>query len=154
MGRDAAGSSILYLLCGSQMERRQAACVAEGHLVGEEGGTIVDCVGVASVRVVPEAYVGSTKDLLIRLKLFSRSSTYLIQMLWNLGNPHAPVMRVMKLCFQFSRPQTLPITCPRPQLSRYLASPPSSQPQLSRSFAHLHYSWPLTGMAQTMNLWA
>ncbi len=40
------------------MERRNAACVVEGRLAGEEGGTIVDCVGVASVQVVPEAYVG------------------------------------------------------------------------------------------------
>ena len=105
VGQDTAGSSILYLLCGFQMERWQAACIAEGHLVGEEGSTIVNCVGVVSVQVVPEAYVGSMKDLLIRLKLFSRSSTYLIQMLRNLGNPHVPVM--MKLCFQFSCTQAL-----------------------------------------------
>ena len=47
------------------MERWQAACIVEGHLVDEEGGTIVNCVGIVSVRVVLEAYVGSTKDLLI-----------------------------------------------------------------------------------------
>jgi hypothetical protein len=70
MGQDAAGSSILCLLCGFQTEGRKAACVAEGHLVGEEGGTTVDCVGVASVQAVPEAYVGSARDLLIRLNLF------------------------------------------------------------------------------------
>jgi hypothetical protein len=68
-GRDAVGSSILYPLFGFRMERRNAACVAEDRLAGEEDGTIVDCVGVASVQTVPEAYVHSSETLLIRLKL-------------------------------------------------------------------------------------
>ena len=52
------------------MEGRKAACVAGGRLVGEEGGTIVGCVDVASAQAVPEAYVGSVRELLVRLKLF------------------------------------------------------------------------------------
>jgi FYVE, RhoGEF and PH domain containing 5/6 len=92
-----------------------------------------------------ERFTDPTKTVLCR------SSTYLIQMLRNLGNPHAPVMRVMKRCFRCSRPPTLPIMRPRPQLSRYLVSPPGSRPQLSRSFAHLRYSWPSMGGAQIVN---
>jgi len=57
-GQDEARLSILYLLSGFPMERRKAVCVAEGRLVGEEGGTIVGCVGVASAQAVPEVYVG------------------------------------------------------------------------------------------------
>jgi hypothetical protein len=51
------------------MERRNAVCVVEGRLVGEEGGTIVGCVGVVSAQAAPEVYVGSNESLLIRLKL-------------------------------------------------------------------------------------
>lgn len=51
------------------MERRNAVCVVEDRSVGEEGGTIVGCVGVVSVQAVPEVYVGSSELLLIRLKL-------------------------------------------------------------------------------------
>jgi hypothetical protein len=63
-GQDATGSSTLYLLCGFQTEGRKAACVVEGRLVGEGGDTIVDCVDVAFVRAVLEAYVGSARVLL------------------------------------------------------------------------------------------
>jgi hypothetical protein len=82
-GRDAVGSSILYPLFGFRMERRNAACVAEDRLAGEEDGTIVDCVGVASVQTVPEA-----------------SSTYLTQMPRDLENLRAPAMPAMKRCFR------------------------------------------------------
>jgi len=68
-GHDAAGSSILYLLSGFLTGRRKAACAVEDRLVGEEGGTIVDCVDVASVQVVLEEYVGFSETLLIRLIL-------------------------------------------------------------------------------------
>jgi hypothetical protein len=68
-GQDAARSSTLYLLSGFLMERQNVVCVAEGRLVGEEGGTIVGCVGVVSAQAVPEVYVGSSESLLIRLKL-------------------------------------------------------------------------------------
>ena len=66
-GQDVAGSSILYLLSGFPTERRKAACDAEDRLVGEEGGTIVDYVDVASVRVVREAYVVPSEASPIRL---------------------------------------------------------------------------------------
>jgi hypothetical protein len=36
----------------------------EGRLVGEDGDTIVDCVDVAFVRAVLEAYVGFARVLL------------------------------------------------------------------------------------------
>ena len=68
-GHDAAGSSILYLPFGFLTGRRKAACVVEDRLAGEEGGTIVDCVDVASVQVVLEAYVGFSETFLIRLIL-------------------------------------------------------------------------------------
>jgi hypothetical protein len=68
-GQDAARSSILYLPSGFLMERRNAVCVVEDRSVGEEGGTIVGCVGVVSAQAVPEVYVGSSELLLIRLKL-------------------------------------------------------------------------------------
>jgi len=51
------------------MEKRNVVCVAEGRLVGEEGDTIVGCVGVVSAQAVPEVYVGFSKSSLIRLKL-------------------------------------------------------------------------------------
>lgn len=70
-GQDVAGSSILYLLSGFRTERRNAACDAEDRLVGEEDATIVDCVDVASVQVVREAYVVSKETLPIRLKLLA-----------------------------------------------------------------------------------
>ena len=47
------------------MERRNAVCVVEGRLVGEEGGTIVGCVGVVSAQAVPEVYVLTSEPLLI-----------------------------------------------------------------------------------------
>jgi uncharacterized membrane protein YeaQ/YmgE (transglycosylase-associated protein family) len=68
-GQDAARSSILYLLSGFLMERRNAVCVAEDRLVGEEGDIIVGCVGAVFAQAVPEAYVTSSKLLLIGLKL-------------------------------------------------------------------------------------
>jgi hypothetical protein len=99
-GQDAAGSSILYLLSGFLMGRRNAACVAEDRLVGEGGGTIVGCAGVASVQAVPKAYVDFSETQLIRLKLLRRSSTYLTQMLRDLENLRAPAMPAMKRCFR------------------------------------------------------
>lgn len=66
-GQDVAGSSILYLPSGFPTERQNAACDAEDRLVGEEGGTIVDYVDVASVQVVREAYVVSSEASPIRL---------------------------------------------------------------------------------------
>jgi hypothetical protein len=55
----------LYLLSGFLMESRNAVCVVEDRLVGEEGDTIVGCVGVVSAQTVPEVYVGSSESLLI-----------------------------------------------------------------------------------------
>ena len=57
-GRDAARSSILYLLFGFPTEGRKAACDAEGRLVGGGGDIIVGCVGVASAQAALRAYVG------------------------------------------------------------------------------------------------
>ncbi len=51
------------------MERRNPVCVVEGRSVGEEGGTIVGCVGVVFAQAVPEVYVGSSESLLVRLIL-------------------------------------------------------------------------------------
>lgn len=44
------------------MESRNAVCVVEDLLDGEEGDTIVGCVGVVSAQAVPEVYVGSSES--------------------------------------------------------------------------------------------
>jgi hypothetical protein len=94
------------------MERRNAVCVVEDRSVGEEGGTIVGCVGVVSAQAVPEVYVlhlvitDPTKTTL------RRSFIYLTQMPRDPGNLRAPAMPATKRFSRSSHPLRPPICLP------------------------------------------
>lgn len=154
-GQDAARSNILYLLSGFLMERRNVVCAVEDRLDGEEGGTIVGCVGVVSAQTVPEVYVGFSKTERVitdptKITL-SRSFIYLTQIPRDRENLRAPAMPATKRFSQSSHLLRRPICLPRLQPSHCLTFPHGSPPQHSHSHAHHRYSWPSTKLVQIVS---